>query len=80
MTLKLLIKNTFFVIAVTLLFCACTINDTNKSVSNFKNKYGDKIKLDQIDLSSAYSYDEYVNLLSKINISKEFPDINNIPD
>ena len=33
-----------------------------------------------IDHSKQYSFEEYVDLLSKTNISKEYPDINNVPE
>ena len=49
----------------------CTIN-TNKSVENLSQR--------KIDLSKAYSFNEYINLLSENNKFKEYPNINDFPD
>ena len=39
-----------------------------------------KINQNEIDFTKNYSFEEYVNSLLKNNKSKEYPDINNIPD
>ena len=101
MDIKYLIKNFQLVIAVALLFTACSTNDTQKKIStqlsgktlstetiknlstgiaNSDNKHIEKINQNEINFTKNYSFEEYVNSLLKNNKSKEYPDINNIPD
>ena len=61
-----------FVISIFLL--SCSLNKKNSGISNSKTSHN------KINISKAYSFQEYVNLLSNINYSKEFPNINNFPD
>ena len=52
----------------------CSFNEFNKGVVN------NKIIQSKINLSSEYSFEEYVNLLLNVNSSKNYPDINSFPD
>ena len=57
-----------------------SIKKLSTNVSNLENKHVKKIKQNEINSSKEYSFEEYVNSLLKNNKSKEYPDINNIPD
>ena len=52
----------------------CSFNESELGVVN-KN-----MMQNEINYSSAYSFEEYVNLLLNKNKSKNYPNINNIPD
>ena len=57
-----------------------TIKNLSTGVANSDNKHIEKINQNEIDFMKNYSFEEYVNSLLKNNKSKEYPDINNIPD
>tara|TARA_B000000460_G_C21236364_1_gene272932 strand:+ start:327 stop:521 length:195 start_codon:yes stop_codon:yes gene_type:complete len=59
----------FIIILIFLFLVNCT---------SYGNKQSQVIKINKIDLLKEYTFEEYVNLLLKINMSKEYPDINNI--
>ena len=52
----------------------CSFNESELGISN------NNISQDEINSSKEYSFEEYVNLLLNMNKSKNYPDINNIPD
>ena len=63
-----------FIILIFIFVVNCTFNE-NKSGISKKN-----LSSYEIDFSKVYSFEEYVNLLSKKSRYKTYPDINNFPD
>ena len=64
----------YFIIFIFIFFVSCSYNEGELGVTN------NKMSQNEINYSSAYSFEEYVNLLLNKNKSKKYPDINNIPD
>ena len=64
----------YFIIFVVIFLVNCSFNESKLGVTN-KN-----ISKNEINSSNEYSFEEYVNLLLNKNKSKEYPNINNIPD
>ena len=52
----------------------CSFNESELGISS------NSISQNEINSSKEYSFEEYVNLLLNISKSKNYPDINNIPD
>ena len=66
---------------ILIFFCFLLINCTyNKNNSSQKIKNIVNPGRSSMDLSINYTFDEYINLLSKKNILNKFPDINDFPD
>ena len=63
-----------FIIFIFIFLLSCSLNKKHEGVNN--NNSVD----DEISPTKNYSFEEYVNLLLKKNISKTYPDINKIPD
>ena len=64
----------YFIIFVFIFLVNCSFNESELGISN------NNISQDEINSSKEYSFEEYVNLLLNMNKSKNYPDINNIPD
>ena len=64
----------YLVIFIFIFIINCSFNE--KGLNDSKNN----ISNNEINSSKEYSFDEYVNLLLNNNKSKNFPNINNIPD
>ena len=64
----------YFIIVIFIFLFNCSFNETKQGVSNTN------ILQNEINDSDEYSFEGYLNLLLNKNISKKYPDINNIPD
>ena len=64
----------YFIIFTFILLLNCSFNESKQEVTNIN------LVQDEISDSEEYSFEEYVNLLLNKNKSKEYPDINNVPD
>ena len=64
----------FFIIFISIFLVNCSFNKSEPGVTN------NKISQNEINLFEMYSFEEYVNLLLNKNKSKNYPNINNIPD
>ena len=64
----------YFIIFVFIFFVNCSFNENKLGVTN------NNISQNEINFSKEYSFEEYVNLLSRKNKSKKYPDINSITD
>ena len=64
----------FLIFIFLILLVNCSFNKSEQGVS--KNK----ISHTEINSRKNYSFEEYVNLLLRVNKSKKLPDIKNIPD
>ena len=64
----------FFLIFIFIFIINCSFNEKGHNVT------GNNISHNEINSSKEYSFGEYVNLLLNNNKSKNFPNINNIPD
>ena len=64
----------YFIIFTFILLLNCSFNESKQEVTNIN------LVQDEISDSEEYSFEEYVNLLLNKNKSKEYPNINNIPD
>ena len=64
----------YFIIFIFIFIINCSLNEKGRNVTN------SNISNNEINFSKEYSFDEYVNLLLNNNKSKNYPDINNIPD
>ena len=64
----------YFIIFVFIFLVNCSFNKSELGVTNSNEAQN------EINFSKEYSFEEYVNLLLNKNKSKEYPDINNIPD
>ena len=64
----------YFTIFAFIFLLNCTFNGSKQGVTNI-----DVIQ-NEINDSEEYTFEEYVNLLININKSKEYPDINIVPD
>ena len=64
----------YFIIFIFICLVNCSFNESELGVSN------NNISLNEINFSKEYSFEEYINSLSNKNISKKYPDINNVPD
>ena len=64
----------YFIFFILLLIFGCSTSEKGQKYTK-----GNNLK-NEIDHSKQYSFEEYVDLLSKTNISKEYPDINNVPE
>ena len=65
---------TYLIIFIFIFIINCSFNEKGINVSN------NNISNNEINSSKEYSFEEYVNLLLNNNKSKNFPNINNIPD
>jgi hypothetical protein len=64
----------YFVILIFIFVTNCSFNEKELNVNS------NNISLNEINSSKEYSFEEYVNLLLNKNKSKNYPDINSIPD
>ncbi len=64
----------YFIIFIFIFTINCSFNEKGINVTS------NNISLNEINSSKEYSFEEYVNLLLNNNKSKNYPDINNIPD
>ena len=64
----------YFIIFIFIFLVNCSFNESELGISS------NNISQNEIDSSKEYSFEEYINLLLNINKSKQYPDINNIPD
>tara|TARA_B100000686_G_scaffold116004_1_gene123348 strand:+ start:5 stop:208 length:204 start_codon:yes stop_codon:yes gene_type:complete len=64
----------FFTILFLIFLTSCL------NIDGHKNSVEGNSPKNIIDISKEYSFEEYVNLLSKVNISKSHPDINKVPE
>ena len=64
----------YFIIFIFIFIVNCSFNEKGVNVTN------NHISHNEINSSKEYSFEEYVNLLLNNNKSKNFPNINNIPD
>ena len=64
----------YLIIFIFIFLVNCSFNESELGISN------NNISQDEINSSKEYSFEEYVNLLLNMNKSKNYPDINNIPD
>ena len=64
----------YFIIFIFIFLVNCSFNESELGISN------NNISQNEIDFSKEYSFEEYINSLSNKNISKRYPDINNVPD
>jgi len=64
----------YFIIFIFIFIINCSFNEKGLNVTN------NNISHNEINSSKEYSFEEYVNLLFNNNKSKNYPDINNIPD
>ena len=64
----------YFIIFTFIFLLNCSFNESKEGVTNIG------VGQNEINDSEEYSFEEYVNLLLNKNKSKEYPDINNIPD
>ena len=64
----------YFIIFIFIFLVNCSFNESELGISN------NNISQNEIDFSKEYSFEEYINSLSNKNISKKYPDINNVPD
>ena len=64
----------YFIIFTFIFLLNCSFNESKQGVTNINTTQN------EINESEEYSFEEYVNLLLNKNQSKEYPDINNIPD
>ena len=64
----------YLIIFIFIFLVNCSFNESELGISN------NNISQNKIDFSKEYSFEEYINLLSNKNISKKYPDINNVPD
>ena len=64
----------YFIVIVFIFIINCSFNEKGLNVTN------ENISHNEINSSKEYSFEEYVNLLIDNNKSKNYPDINNIPD
>ena len=64
----------FLAIFISIFLFNCSFNKSELGVTN------NNISQSGIDTSEEYSFEEYVNLLLKMNKFKKYPDINNISD
>ena len=64
----------YFIIVIFIFIINCSFNEKGLNVTS------NNILHKEINSSKEYSFDEYVNLLLNNNKSKNFPNINNIPD
>ena len=63
-----------FIFLIFIFLVNCSFNESELGISsNSKSQ-------NEINSSKEYSFEEYVNLLLNMNKSKNYPDINNIPD
>ena len=65
---------TYLIIFIFIFIINCSFNEKGHNVTS------NNISHNEINSSKEYSFDEYVNLLLNNNKSKNFPNINNIPD
>ena len=64
----------YFIVIIFIFIINCSFNE--KGINVFSNNTSHN----EINSSKDYSFEEYVNLLLNNNKSKNYPDINNIPD
>ena len=64
----------YFIIFTFIFLLNCSFNESSQGVRSTV------VSQNEINDSEEYSFEEYVNLLLNKNQSKEYPDINNIPD
>ena len=64
----------YFIIVIYIFLVNCSFNESELGVTN------NNISQNEINSSKEYTFEEYVNLLLNKNKSKNYPDINNIPD
>ena len=64
----------YFIIFVFIFFVNCSFNENKLGVTN------NNISQNEINFSKEYSFEEYVNLLSRKNKSNKYTDINSITD
>ena len=64
----------YLILLIFIFLVNCSFNESELGISN------NNISQDEINSSKEYSFEEYVNLLLNMNKSKNYPDINNIPD
>ncbi len=60
----------YFIIYIFIFIVNCSFNEKNVNLTSNN----------EMNSSKEYSFDEYVNLLLNNNKSKNYPDINNIPE
>ena len=65
---------TYLIIFIFIFIIRCSFNEKGLNVTR------NNISNNEINSSKEYSFEEYVNLLLNNNKSKNYPDINNIPD
>ena len=63
-----------FLIFIFIFLLNCSSNESMKGITNVN------VVQNEINDSEEYSFEEYVNLLLNKNKTKEYPDINNIPN
>ena len=63
-----------FILFFFIFFVNCSFNDNRANPTRYNNQ------LNEINFSKVYSFEEYVNLLLKINNPSKIQDINNFPD
>ena len=63
-----------FIFLIFIFLVNCSFNESELGISS------NNISKNEINPSKEYSFEEYVNFLLNINKSKNYPDINNIPD
>ncbi len=64
----------YFIIFIFIFIINCAFNEKGLNVTNKNTSHN------VINYSKEYSFEEYVNLLLNNNKSKNYPDINNIPE
>ena len=64
----------YFIIFTFIFLLNCSFNESKQGISNIN------VAQNEINASYEYSFEEYVNLILNKNQSKEYPDINSIPD
>ena len=64
----------YFITFIFIFIINCSFNEKGLNVTS------NNISNNEINFSKEYSFEEYVNLLLNNNKSKNYPDINNIPD
>ena len=64
----------YFLILILIFLLNCSFNESMQGVTNVN------VVQNEINDSEENSFEEYVNLLLNKNKTKEYPDINNIPN
>ena len=64
----------YFIIFIFIFIINCSFNEKGQNITS------NNISHNEINSSEEYSFEEYVNLLLNNNKSKNYPNINNIPD